>query len=111
MAFDKAGQQHFPLQVDLLGGFADKLGNMHVVADINDFVTFYRHRLLRLMRWREAFARERDLPKNWVIDQPLALQVAQRPPEDFAALLIHRLGRLPSDRSSIVQIRLGEAFG
>ncbi len=31
--------------------------------------------------------------------------------EDFAALLLHRLGRLRSDRSSIVQIRLGEAFG
>lgn len=31
--------------------------------------------------------------------------------EDFAALLIYRLGRLPSDRSSLVQVRLGEAFG
>ena len=31
--------------------------------------------------------------------------------EDFAALLLHRLGRLRSDRSSIVQVRLGEAFG
>lgn len=31
--------------------------------------------------------------------------------EDFAALLVHRLGRLPSDRASIVQVRLGEAFG
>ncbi len=31
--------------------------------------------------------------------------------EDFAALLIYRLGRMPSDRSSIVQVRLGEAFG
>ncbi|MCX8558801.1 MULTISPECIES: ImmA/IrrE family metallo-endopeptidase [Mycobacteriaceae] len=36
---------------------------------------------------------------------------AEQEAEDFAALLIHRLGRLPSDRSSIVQIRLGEAFG
>ncbi len=31
--------------------------------------------------------------------------------EDFAALLGYRLGRLRSDRSSIVQVRLGEAFG
>jgi hypothetical protein len=31
--------------------------------------------------------------------------------EDFAALLSYRLGRLRSDRSSIVQVRLGEAFG
>ncbi|MGD9619161.1 MAG: ImmA/IrrE family metallo-endopeptidase [Mycolicibacterium sp.] len=36
---------------------------------------------------------------------------AEQEAEDFAALLIYRLGRLPSDRASIVQIRLGEAFG
>ena len=36
---------------------------------------------------------------------------AEQEAEDFAALLIHRLGRLPSDRASIVQVRLGEAFG
>ncbi len=31
--------------------------------------------------------------------------------EDFAALLLYRLGRLRSDRASVVQVRLGEAFG
>lgn len=31
--------------------------------------------------------------------------------EDFAALLLYRLGRSPADRASIVQVRLGEAFG
>jgi len=36
---------------------------------------------------------------------------AEQEAEDFAALLIYRLGRIPSDRSSIVQVRLGEAFG
>ena len=36
---------------------------------------------------------------------------AEQEAEDFAALLIYRLGRLPSDRSSIVQVRLGEASG
>lgn len=36
---------------------------------------------------------------------------AEQEAEDFAALLSFRLGRLPSDRSSIVQVRLGEAFG
>ena len=36
---------------------------------------------------------------------------AEQEAEDFAALLGYRLGRLPSDRSSIVQVRLGEAFG
>jgi hypothetical protein len=36
---------------------------------------------------------------------------AEQEAEDFAALLLYRLGRLPSDRSSLVQVRLGEAFG
>lgn len=36
---------------------------------------------------------------------------AEQEAEDFAALLLYRLGRLPDDRSSIVQVRLGEAFG
>lgn len=36
---------------------------------------------------------------------------AEQQAEDFAALLIYRLGRMPSDRASIVQVRLGEAFG
>jgi hypothetical protein len=36
---------------------------------------------------------------------------AEQEAEDFAALLLYRLGRLPSDRASIVQVRLGEAFG
>lgn len=38
-------------------------------------------------------------------------QEAEQEAEDFAALLIYRLGRMPSDRSSLVQVRLGEAFG
>ena len=36
---------------------------------------------------------------------------AEQEAEDFAAMLGYRLGRLRSDRSSIVQVRLGEAFG
>jgi hypothetical protein len=36
---------------------------------------------------------------------------AEQEAEDFAALLGYRLGRLRSDRASIVQVRLGEAFG
>lgn len=36
---------------------------------------------------------------------------AEQEAEDFAALLLYRLGRLPSDRASKVAIRLGEAFG
>lgn len=56
------------------------------VRPAQDFDAASQARLLRLMRWRERTARERDLPKNWVIDQPLALQLAQRPPADFAGL-------------------------
>ena len=41
----------------------------------------------------------------------LAVVVSGAEAEDFAALLLYRLGRLPSDRSSITQVRLGEAFG
>lgn len=51
-----------------------------------DFDAASQARLLRLMRWRERTARDRDLPKNWVIEPGLALQLAQRPPEDFDAL-------------------------
>ena len=36
---------------------------------------------------------------------------AEQEAEDFAAMLGYRLGRLRSDRSSMVQVRLGEAFG
>lgn len=36
---------------------------------------------------------------------------AEQEAEDFAALLLYRLGRLPSDWSSRIQVRLGEAFG
>lgn len=36
---------------------------------------------------------------------------AEQEAEDFAALLLYRLGRLASDRASIVAVRLGEAFG
>ena len=56
------------------------------VRPAQDFDADAQTRLLRLMRWRERTALERDLPKNWVIEQPLALQLAQRPPADFDAL-------------------------
>lgn len=56
------------------------------IRPAQDFPAEAQARLLRLMRWREATARERDLPKNWVIDQPLALRLAERPPASFKAL-------------------------
>jgi len=38
--------------------------------------------LLRLMRWRDALARERDRPRGWILDNALALQLAAKPPRD-----------------------------
>jgi len=43
-------------------------------------------RLLRLLRWRDAYARERDRPRNWIVDNALALQLAAAPPGEVSAL-------------------------
>jgi len=43
-------------------------------------------RLLRILRWRDAHARERDRPRNWILDNALALQLASTPPDDPGAL-------------------------
>lgn len=45
-----------------------------------------RLRLLRLLRWRERHARERDRPRSWVLDNELATELARHPPADQAAL-------------------------
>ncbi|WP_024889981.1 ribonuclease D [Luteimonas huabeiensis] len=45
-----------------------------------------QHRLLRLLRWRERYARERDRPRNWVLDPELAVQLAREAPADAQAL-------------------------
>jgi ribonuclease D len=42
-------------------------------------------RLRRLLRWRDAEARRSDRPKNWVLDNELAVQLSRRPLADFAA--------------------------
>ncbi|MBJ6979532.1 MULTISPECIES: ribonuclease D [unclassified Luteimonas] len=43
-------------------------------------------RLLRLLRWRDAWAREHDRPRSWVLDNELATAVARSVPTDQAAL-------------------------
>jgi len=43
-------------------------------------------RLLRLLRWRDAWAREHDRPRSWVLDNELATSLARNPPADPAAL-------------------------
>ena len=43
-------------------------------------------RLLRLLRWRDAYARDNDRPRNWILDNELATSLARTPPLDQAAL-------------------------
>ena len=43
-------------------------------------------RLLRLLRWRDAWAREHDRPRSWVLDNELAAAIARNPPGDIDAL-------------------------
>lgn len=45
-----------------------------------------QHRLLRLLRWRDAYAREHDRPRTWILDNELAAALARHPPIDRAGL-------------------------
>jgi len=45
-----------------------------------------QRRLLRLLRWRDAYARDNDRPRNWILDNELASSLARTPPADQAAL-------------------------
>lgn len=45
-----------------------------------------QHRLLRLLRWRDAYARDTDKPRNWILDNELATTLARKPPPDRDAL-------------------------
>lgn len=45
-----------------------------------------QHRLLRLLRWRDAHARRADRPRSWILDNELATALARKPPADRAAL-------------------------
>ncbi|MFC3552163.1 ribonuclease D [Lysobacter cavernae] len=43
-------------------------------------------RLLRLLRWRDAYARDNDRPRSWILDNELAVAIARHPPADRDAL-------------------------
>ncbi len=43
-------------------------------------------RLMRILRWREVYAREHDRPRNWILDNELAYALARKPPGDVHAL-------------------------
>lgn len=45
-----------------------------------------QRRLIRLLRWREAYAREHDRPRSWILDNELAVTLARNEPADRAAL-------------------------
>jgi len=45
-----------------------------------------QRRLLRLLRWRQTQARASDRPRNWILDNELAVTLARTPPADEAAL-------------------------
>jgi ribonuclease D len=45
-----------------------------------------QRRLLRLLRWRDAYARDNDRPRNWILDNEFATSLARNPPADLAAL-------------------------
>ena len=45
-----------------------------------------QHRLLRLLRWRDAYARDSDRPRSWILDNELATALARNPPIDRAGL-------------------------
>jgi ribonuclease D len=43
-------------------------------------------RLLRLLRWRDTYARDHDRPRTWILDNELAQSLARTPPRDLAQL-------------------------
>ena len=45
-----------------------------------------QRRLVRLLRWRDAYARENDRPRTWILDNELAVAIARTPPPDREGL-------------------------
>ncbi|MFC5577803.1 ribonuclease D [Lysobacter niabensis] len=45
-----------------------------------------QRRLVRLLRWRDAYARDNDRPRGWILDNELAAQLARTPPASRDAL-------------------------
>ena len=43
-------------------------------------------RLLRLLRWRETYARRSDRPRSWILDNELAFAIARAAPTDRAGV-------------------------
>ena len=45
-----------------------------------------QRRLLRLLRWRDVYARDNDRPRTWILDNDLAVALARNPPANIDAL-------------------------
>ena len=45
-----------------------------------------QRRLLRLLRWRDAYARDNDRPRTWILDNELAATLARVQPVDLPTL-------------------------
>jgi len=60
-----------------------------------------QRRLLRLLRWRDAYARSSDRPRTWILDNELATTLARNPPADRDALK-RQLDAIPKSPRSLV---------
>jgi ribonuclease D len=60
-----------------------------------------QRRLLRLLRWRDAYARSSDRPRSWILDNELATSLARNPPIDRDALK-RQLDAIPKSPRSLV---------
>jgi ribonuclease D len=58
-----------------------------------------QRRLLRILLWREHSARERDLPRRWLLSDESCERIARSPPQRPEALLASLGGRERLDRS------------
>lgn len=47
-----------------------------------------QQRLVRLLRWRDAYARDNDRPRTWILDNELAVAIARNAPQHADALQI-----------------------
>ena len=45
-----------------------------------------QRRLLRLLRWRDVYARDNDRPRTWILDNDLSVALARNVPADLRAL-------------------------
>lgn len=45
-----------------------------------------QQRLVRLLRWRDVYARDNDRPRSWILDNELSVALARTPPGDRVAL-------------------------